>query len=618
MSSEQPTLTGTFGKTPLLHVLVSLLERASTGTLVVETEDSVRSALYLERGVPGKMRLGTSQARLGEVLIDLGYLSRDASASHYTVSVDSNQLFGKTLINLGILSEESLASALRFQLIQKLKVVAALPSSTVFGFYEGVDYLSKWRAGTTLVSPLVTAWCLARAHADSSVVATIIHRIEGHQLRLHAQAQIRSFGFNRTELTLLDVLRARPQTLESLSRMGLVSPHTLERLVYVLTLTRHLDFNLNLGPLGLGAVTEREEQLLERKESLRPSRPVMLGVGPTATDDTIARTSPQKTEPSITIPGVIAQDISPKPGMVNAPIAPEVGQSEVGKAPNPTDQRTPPKVDPILIERRAHLEKLGLDLEKMDHFEVLGVTKDASPALVQETYLKLAKSYHPDRLPLELADLKPLATKVFSRISEAHQVLSEPAKRQAYIDSLKLGNGDSEEEKVRRILRAAGSYQKAEVLLKKRMLAAAELEANRALEDDPDQPDYLALFAWVQSSKPDSESRLPDLLRMLNESITRNPASEKNRYYRVQILKRLGKIDEAVADCRIIVEKNPHHVDALREIRLWEMRRSPQKLAPSAKSTGAKHPSKPPSNPPAGSKRNEPTTGGIFGRFFKR
>jgi curved DNA-binding protein CbpA len=608
MSSEQPSLTGTFGKTPLLHVLVSLLERASTGTLVVETEDSVRSALYMERGVPGKMRLGTSQARLGEVLIDLGYLSRDASASYYTASVDSNHLFGKTLINLGILSEESLACALRFQLVQKLKAVAALPSSTVFGFYEGVDYLSKWRSGTTLVSPLVTAWCLARAHADSSVVATIIHRIEGHQLRLHAQAQIRSFGFNRTELTLLDVLRARPQTLESLSHMGLVSPHTLERLVYVLTLTRHLDFNLNLGPLGLGAVTEREEQLLERKESLRPSRPVMLGVGSTATDDTLTRTSTQKTEPSITIPGVIAQDISPS----------EVGPSEVGKSPNPTDQRTPPKVDPSLIERRAHLEKLGVDLEKMDYFEVLGVTKDASPAQVQETYLKLAKSYHPDRLPLELADLKPLATKVFSRISEAHQVLSEPAKRQAYVDSLKHGNGDSDEDKVRRILRAAGSYQKAEVLLKKRMLAAAELEANRALEDDPDQPDYLALFAWVQSSKPDSESRLPDLLRMLSESITRNPASEKNRYYRVQILKRLGKIDEAVADCRIIVEKNPHHVDALREIRLWEMRRSPQKLAPSAKSTGAKHPSKPPSNPPAGGKRNEPSTGGIFGRFFKR
>ena len=50
-------------------------------------------------------------------------------------------------------------------------------------------------------------------------------------------------------------------------------------------------------------------------------------------------------------------------------------------------------------------------------------------------------------------------------------------------------------------------------------------------------------------------------------AIARNPASEKNRYYRVQIYKRLNQIDKAVADCRIIVEKNPHHVDALREIR---------------------------------------------------
>jgi curved DNA-binding protein CbpA len=261
----------------------------------------------------------------------------------------------------------------------------------------------------------------------------------------------------------------------------------------------------------------------------------------------------------------------------------------------------------------------------MDHFEVLGISRDLATTGIQEVYLRLAKSFHPDRLPQELSDLKPQATKVFSRIVEAHQTLSDPTKRKTYVDSLKGGGGeDSEEEKVRRILRAAGSFQKAEVLLKKRMLAAAELEANRALEDDPDQPDYLALYAWIQSSKPDSEARLPELLKMLTDAVTRNPASEKNRYYRVQIYKRLGKIDEAVADCRQIVDKNPHHVDALREIRLWEMRRSPQKVPAGSKTTAGarpaigKSPSKPPSSPPTGAKRSESPGGSLFGRLFKR
>jgi tetratricopeptide (TPR) repeat protein len=243
-------------------------------------------------------------------------------------------------------------------------------------------------------------------------------------------------------------------------------------------------------------------------------------------------------------------------------------------------------------------------------------------------------------------DLKPLSTKIFARMSEAHQTLNDAAKRTAYLQQLERGVPDDEEEKVRKVLRAAGAFQKAEVLLKKRMLAAAELEANRALEDDPDQADYLALYAWIQASKADSEPRLPELCKMLSEAIARNPASEKNRYYRVQIYKRLGQVDRAVADCRIIVEKNPHHVDALREIRLWDMRRTAQKqntspnlgratspnlgratspnlgraTSPQApRHPGSRSPSDPPGAPAPGKRSDPPPpAGGLLGRWFKR
>jgi curved DNA-binding protein CbpA len=285
---------------------------------------------------------------------------------------------------------------------------------------------------------------------------------------------------------------------------------------------------------------------------------------------------------------------------------------------------------PALTERRVQIEALSVQLARLNHFELLGVSRDATAATIQDTYLKLAKAYHPDRLPGELADLKSQATKIFARMSEAHQVLSDVAKRKVYLEQVDKSAPDEEEEKVRKVLRAAGAFQKAEVLLKKRMLAAAELEANRALEDDPEQADYLALFAWIQACKADSESRLPELCKMLNEAVNRNPNSEKNRFYRVQILKRLGQVERAVADCRIIVERNPHHVDALREIRLWDMRRVPQKhAAPTpARGTnpqragGARSPSDPPTQaPPApGGKKSDPPQpgGGLLGRLFKR
>ncbi|HEY5959175.1 MAG TPA: DnaJ domain-containing protein [Polyangiaceae bacterium] len=277
-------------------------------------------------------------------------------------------------------------------------------------------------------------------------------------------------------------------------------------------------------------------------------------------------------------------------------------------------------------ERRAQIEKLAVGIAQLNHFEVLGLPRDAA-AGVQDAYLKLAKAYHPDRLPAELADLKPLATKIFARMSEAHQTLMDATKRAHYVEQLNRGNVDDDDEKVRKVLHAAGSFQKAEVLLKKRMLAAAELEATRALEDDPEQADYLALYAWIQACKSDSEARLPELCQLLTEAVSRNPNSEKNRFYRVQVYKRLGQLDRAVADCRIIVDKNPHHVDALREIRLWDMRRSPQKQSPGAtrgtnpqRNTGTRPGSDPPpGSQPPGKKSDPPAAGGgIFGRLFKR
>jgi len=668
MSSAQPTVTGTFAKTPLLHVLTSLLEQGLTGTLVIETTAGERSALVVDRGVPTKMRLGQACQRLSEVLIDLGWLRRDLAEASYQMAVAQGQLHGQALVDGGQLDQNVLECALRSQLVKKLQWAAALGGETVFGFYEADDYLSKWRGGTTPVGPLVAIWALARSRAEPSVVATVISRVGGHVLRLHQNANLRAFGFDRTELALLDVLRARPQTMDALVRMGLVSSHTIERMLYALTLTRHLDFGRGLIPLGVGAVSEREEALLPPKESLRPSRPVVMSAAMAPVDTLrIGReesgeferltvgtaTAPMPTALSaIGVGAVIEPTISPKPAPATIGSSASAraqgtlsgAQKNHSERPSGTGRRISSAPPPggagqkltILpaqtqIERRTQFEKLAVALGQLNHFEVLGLPRDASVATVQDVYLKLAKAYHPDRLPSEMVDLKPLATKIFAKMSEAHQTLSDPTKRTAYAVELGRGVPDDEDEKVRKVLRAAGSFQKAEVLLKKRMLAAAELEANRALEDDPDQADYLALYAWIQACKADSESRLPELCKLLSDAIARNPASEKNRYYRVQIYKRLGQVDKAVADCRIIVDKNSHHVDALREIRLWEMRRSAQKTQTSPnlgrttssqghRITGARSPSDPPGGASLSGKRSDPPppAGGLFGKLFKR
>ena len=64
---------------------------------------------------------------------------------------------------------------------------------------------------------------------------------------------------------------------------------------------------------------------------------------------------------------------------------------------------------------------------KRDYYEVLGVSKTATPDEVKKAYRKLAMQYHPDRNP----DNKEAAEK-FKEICEAYEVLSDTDKRQRY------------------------------------------------------------------------------------------------------------------------------------------------------------------------------------------
>jgi molecular chaperone DnaJ len=77
------------------------------------------------------------------------------------------------------------------------------------------------------------------------------------------------------------------------------------------------------------------------------------------------------------------------------------------------------------------------DYVEKDYYQALGVAKDADANTIKKAYRKLARELHPDKNP---GDAKSEAR--FKEVSEAYDVLSDPAKRKEYDEARTLfGSG---------------------------------------------------------------------------------------------------------------------------------------------------------------------------------
>ena len=217
-----------------------------------------------------------------------------------------------------------------------------------------------------------------------------------------------------------------------------------------------------------------------------------------------------------------------------------------------------------------------------DYFEALGISREAGSSEARRAYYRLAKEYHPDRF-LGSGLSREMSSKInemFQYITQAYTVLSDPESCASYLDE--LVNGPKKSIDINQVIEAETAYQEGRNLLKVRRYAAAASSLQRAIELSPEEPEYMTHFAWAlfKSSAEDPEVQ-NRALEVLLASRELNPSLDLTHLYLGHVYHALDKQRQAEKSFEMAVQANPDCTEALRELRLINLRR--EQAAPQSK-----------------------------------
>jgi curved DNA-binding protein CbpA len=215
----------------------------------------------------------------------------------------------------------------------------------------------------------------------------------------------------------------------------------------------------------------------------------------------------------------------------------------------------------------AELHALVEKQRAADHFQVLGVKRDAAPATVKAAYFQLARTYHPDAMPAgSTPEVRNLCTDLFARLSEAWAVLGDDARRAEYLKELE--SGGTADVDVMRILHAENVFQEATVLVKSRRYADALAKLTEAIQLNADEPEFGIWKAWCEFLVADDKKRQQGAsAAAIEAALKKNPRCTPGYLFLGQMAKLGGDLTLAEKHLKRGLQVAPDHADLVRELK---------------------------------------------------
>lgn len=344
------------------------------------------------------------------------------------------------------------------------------------------------------------------------------------------------------------------------------------RLLYLLTELGHLSFaedgsearaDSKPPPAAVQAPPVRAEP--------QPQAPRAAGkvITPPHGSSPAPKPLPQITRP----PPPAARPTQPPPAARTAPpptrqaqaTPPPVSKPPAGPPVNSTlEVSAPPDETPEA--QLARLQALAQRLEKATHFEALGLERRASAADVKRTFFLLARELHPDTVSDGNAALHQVKERLFARVNEASQVLSDEKRRKEYEEEL---DGKAGQVDVARIFAAEEAFQRGEIMIKARKYKEGLALVEEAIAINDQEAEFYAWRGWARFLlAEDRKLQYKESLADCKQAIQMIPVCLPPHLFIANMSKAMGELKQAEQYYKKVLELDPKNVDAQRELRL--------------------------------------------------
>ena len=322
--------------------------------------------------------------------------------------------------------------------------------------------------------------------------------------------------------------------------------------------------------------------------SSRPAAPIgritMGGVEPT----TPPGRRPQLTPPQAWMVG--EHDVQKAPSASRMPSASPVASPLPPRAvsstpagpmrsatPHPSTSGFSSTVVAELAARRQSIFERARSILKEDYFQRLSLQRDASPAQVDMAFQALRTLWDPALLPPALEEARDDAAFVMSCLSEAHATLADATMRASYVANLVSTSLRPPTDQLEDDLAVSGAteaYEGAQICFFRGDMERAERLCKRAMKANVEAGGPLALYAWIDATKPQNTTveETRKRIAMLDRACRLDDTFADAFHWRGQLHKRIENHSAAMRDFRKVVELNPKHLEAVRELRVYEMR----------------------------------------------